>query len=352
MNYDKVRSWLKLPPGNWPPDHYALLGLHPGETDLERIEHHVHERFLWLRSQQLNSPDQVTEAMNLLARAFTCLTDPEAKKSYDAQLFAARTSGVASRLVGTTPPNSFAKTIGSWVAGWTLGANGQVGRPIELIVGSGIAIPETAPETGEISEGEGHQQPLTPAIPLKPPADAILETARSSSARRGLVTKRALYYRIGRTRQLLAAWERAGKYLNHPARRLARSTEAAELTRQLGAIRRHLENFPPLLGEAGQPGFYVVTLANQPKPMIVPTFRMLLPTQRETLARDCRDGFKLLTAHRQFLRQELRSLRKITRWGRLMRTLDAFFTEHPGWFLLAVAMVAMILAIWLSRKTH
>jgi hypothetical protein len=106
------------------------------------------------------------------------------------------------------------------------------------------------------------------------------------------------------------------------------------------------------LGEAGQPGFYVVTLANQPKPMIVPTFRMLLPTQRETLARDWRDGFRLLAAHRQFLRQELRALRKITWWGRVGRTLDAFLTEHPGWFLLAVALVAMALAIWLSRNAR
>src|SRR2546427_229756 len=84
MKSDKIYTWLGLPAGAWPPDHYTLLGLSPGERDVARIEQHVHDRLAKLRCYQLSHPEQATEAMNRLAQAFMCLTDPEAKKLYDA----------------------------------------------------------------------------------------------------------------------------------------------------------------------------------------------------------------------------------------------------------------------------
>src|SRR5205085_2212475 len=123
----------------------------------------------------------------------------------------------------------------------------------------------------------------------------------STTARRGLGTKRALYYRIARTRQLLRAWDQAGVFLSKPKRRLTKQAEAADLVRQLTTIRHLLRRFPPLLGEAGQPGYLVVALARQE--MIVQTFRTLLPSQRERLAQDWQSGRELLVSHRQFLRQ-------------------------------------------------
>src|SRR5262249_25432894 len=67
-------------------DHYTLLGLEPGEADTRRIEQRVQERMESLRRYQLTQADQVTEGMNRLAQALVCLTDPAAKKAYDAQL--------------------------------------------------------------------------------------------------------------------------------------------------------------------------------------------------------------------------------------------------------------------------
>src|SRR5437016_14590192 len=83
MKSDQIYTWLGLPAGAWPPDHYTLLGLSPGERDVARIEQHVHDRLAKLRCYQLSHPDQATEAMNRLAQAFLCLTDPAAKKAYD-----------------------------------------------------------------------------------------------------------------------------------------------------------------------------------------------------------------------------------------------------------------------------
>jgi hypothetical protein len=83
MDYQLIGSWLGLPPGPWPPDHYSLLGLQPGEANIERIEQSVHERLMRVRRYQLTHAALATEAMTRLARAFDCLTNPAAKKAYD-----------------------------------------------------------------------------------------------------------------------------------------------------------------------------------------------------------------------------------------------------------------------------
>ena len=86
MDHDMICSWLGLPTGTWPPDHYRLLGLQPGDDNAELIEQRVHERLDTVRRYQMMHPEQATEAMNRLAQAFVCLTDASAKKMYDVQL--------------------------------------------------------------------------------------------------------------------------------------------------------------------------------------------------------------------------------------------------------------------------
>lgn len=371
MSHDKVCSWLQLPLGGWPPDHYTLLGLEPGEVDAARLESQVHDRLQRLRRHQLQDPEPVTEAMNLLARAYSCLIDPEAKRRYDASLLESRAEGVPPAAApppetnGATPEEGAilpAATAGpvdplAWLFGpWNPQAPGapEGAAPPRVLDDWSAAPPPprlpTSPRDTAIDRaGETVVSDVLDKEASPPqPVDHVVRGAHSASARRGLATKRALYHRIARTRELLEAWQRAGKYLNHPDRPLIRSSEAVELTRLLQRICRLLSRFPPLLGEAGQPGFYVVTLAGQPKPMIVPTFRMLLPLQRETLGRDWRDGLKLLTAHREFLRTELRALRRTRWWGRVIRAADVLLTDHPGLFLLLTLLAAIAAAALLS----
>src|SRR5579871_6469340 len=82
-DHELICSWLGLPAGAWPPDHYRLLGLEPGEGDTALIETRVHERIDSVRRYQMRYPEQATEAMKQLAMAFDCLTDPAGKRSYD-----------------------------------------------------------------------------------------------------------------------------------------------------------------------------------------------------------------------------------------------------------------------------
>src|SRR5262249_4677779 len=78
MNDQLICTWLGITDAAWPPDHYRLLGLPMGEPNIERIEEQVHRRLESVRRYQLTHPEIVTEAMNRLAQAFVCLTDPAA----------------------------------------------------------------------------------------------------------------------------------------------------------------------------------------------------------------------------------------------------------------------------------
>jgi hypothetical protein len=70
----------------WTRIHYTLLGLKRDEDDPQVIEQRVHERMQRVRPFQLAYPDQVTEALNHLARAYSCLSDPAARAAYDKSL--------------------------------------------------------------------------------------------------------------------------------------------------------------------------------------------------------------------------------------------------------------------------
>src|SRR5437870_4426300 len=77
MNTKVLCTWLGLP--DWPPDHYALLGLKPGDNDAARLEQTVHERMARLRCYQISYPEEATEGMNRLAQAFICVSEALAK---------------------------------------------------------------------------------------------------------------------------------------------------------------------------------------------------------------------------------------------------------------------------------
>jgi hypothetical protein len=393
MSHDLICEWLKLPAGNWPPDHYTMLGLPQGEANVERIERQVHTRLELVRRYQLTHAEQATEAMNLLARAFVCLTDPAAKKAYDADLLGivAPPDGEAGEdepeapleLVAPAPPpvpepappSARARTDGPAPRG-PQRPPALTDIPVPAPRGAAAArtvqgpAPRPAPAAATAADSASAIPVLVPDKPaLRPPAvtipegprpaptaappslgaqdrpDPAAEIARSSpAARRGLGTKRALYRRLARTRELARAWEQAGKYLAWPKRRLTRPAEAAELVDVLTTIRTLLRGFPRLLGEAGQPGYLIIALARQPG--IVPTFQTLLASQREAYARDWWAGRTLLASHREFLRQELRSLRKRSLLGRYARAVRVFIAEQPGGLLVLLALLALNVAIW------
>jgi hypothetical protein len=369
MNQELICTWLGIGDAMWPPDHYRLLGLEAGEPNIERIEEQVHRRLETVRRYQLTHPELVTEAMNRLAQAFVCLTDPAAKRAYDVELLgepAIRSTHAVAIEEGGPPLAWLHRAPEELVPLETEPASEQGKAPAEEHASPAVPLlPAEAVEGVPAPESGQAQIPTTLAGPLPDatppdivipeglPADATLPVAEkpdpvaaeasAARARRGLGTKRALYFRIARTRKLLAAWEQAGKYLAQPQRRIARPAEATELIRLLTRIKSLLRGFPPVIGQAGQPGYLVVALAMQTAP--VPMFQTLLPSQRDSLAQHWEAGRTFLTAHCQFLRQEARARRRRSRFGRAVRAVASFIAEYPEYVLFALAVLAITFAI-------
>ena len=98
-----------------------------------------------------------------------------------------------------------------------------------------------------------------------------------------------------------------------------------------------MRQFPPLIGAAGQPGYWVATVVRQDD--LVRSFQALDPGQREALSRDWSAGRKLIAAHRDFLRQEVRTLRQCTWKQRLARAAYAAVTDQPATFFVILLVV-------------
>ncbi|HEX4589748.1 MAG TPA: hypothetical protein VH120_07455 [Gemmataceae bacterium] len=243
MSTPLVCSALGLPPGRWPPDHYALLGLSAGDVDAAAVEERVLERMERLRKYQLAEPDAVTDAMNRLAQALVCLSDPVAKAAYD--------TGLRPRSL-TTPP---------------------VPEPADSYT---LAPPE----------------PLRVA-PVVPVARPFRPRPLADDVRREAARRRAAIRRLSRT------WRDLGNYLRDPGRKLS-PAEAIDFVAALLELRERLaDETMSITISQGEPGSVVAALARQPLPLS--TFRHLLPEQRSALAADWRAGEVRIAAARSTL---------------------------------------------------
>jgi hypothetical protein len=382
MSRERICAWLKIAPTPWPPDPYALLGLAPGETDPDRIEMHVQIRLEQVRCYQLIHPEAATEAMQLLAKAFDLLhkKKPQAKPAVPPP--APEKPAAAKPAKPTVRPPSDKKpkpatalpppppvepapqvAVAAAPPAAPPATEPPAGQdPLAWIYGPWNAPGPARPPGSETidlrSDRSTQEMPAIPPPEEAPPApvpeppsreaideamDVAIEAARSAPARRGLSTKGAIYNRISRARRLLRAWAQAGNYLADPVVRLNRRGEAIDLVRQLTVIRQQLKDFPPLLGQAGQPGYLVVVLARQPE--IVKTFQEMGQAQRAMLVRDWESGLSLLAAYRLFLRQEIRSMRRKGRIGRFTFAARSLLAESAGLWLFLLGLVALNLVL-------
>jgi hypothetical protein len=161
--------------------------------------------------------------------------------------------------------------------------------------------------------------------------------------RRGLGTRRRLYLRIRKTRLLLAAWERAGKYLRKARRPLKNAAEEKDLGRALTAIGKHLRGFPPFLGRPAQPGYRIAGRARLAP--AVDWLHDLQPEERELLAQDWAAGRTLLASHRQFLRQEARAVHDLSPWRLALRAVAYDFPVEMALLGIVVLVIAAVLLL-------
>ncbi len=334
MSHELICSWLGLPVDCWPPDHYRLLGLQSGESDVAVIEEQVHQRHDSLRRYQMMYPEQATEAMNRLAQAFVCLTDPAAKKAYDEQVLGRRAS-TPPPMPRIAPPPLPTPAEPSNPHGWlgTPGINGPTSS-------SSSRLPPPLPAAPVEPEVVAAAKPAAQAELIDP----IRESAqRSERARFGLGTRGALHQRVLLTRHLMRLWYRLGKHLEDPGKKLTRP-EATEMKKLLQQLEDDGASFP-LLGEAGQPGHLILSLTQFDRSKDLLTLDHAV---RESLKRDWDAGLKFLELHRDFLRGELVAYRRRGRRQRLMLAVRAWLNTRPLTALLIFGGALALTIAWIA----
>jgi hypothetical protein len=281
--------------------------------------------------------------MNRLAQALVCLTDPTAKQHYDTALGLAVADKAGAPLPAgrnrvppapQPPVSEETKVPTRTQLDWS-----ATPPPVRV-----ATAPEAATPVAQHSPASS-----APTVAAAPSADPGREAVRAArAARRGLGTRGALYRRLQDTRRMLRAWDQAGKYLARARGRLTRPAEAAELTRRLARLDALLVAFPPLIGDAGQPGYRVVALARDEN--VVHMFKAMSDTEREALAQDWSLGRAVLLAHQRYVRQLARSVRRQGWLQRALRALQVAINDHPAWILVLVAVAFLLFGITLWSR--
>lgn len=357
--------WLGLPDRSWPPDSWTLLGLSPGQGDLSQVETQVQELMARLRCYQVSHPEEATEGMNRLAQAFIEVTEKLDRRRQAVTIAVAQLPGAAP---GIASPERRTRVLvqDDTAVEQPRRADWRVAPPPVRHDAEPALTPETGSETlldppvsetmvNEVATSPGSAispaaAPLpTPAVPLPPPVDPIVELARlSREARRGLGTLPRLLERIQLNRALRVAWCKAGKYLKRPDRKL-KPTEENDFSRRMDRIFRQVVDaeFPGFMGRPGLPGYRVVAMARLE--MTAQMFKVLGAKERQDLARDWAEGEKVLLEHHRFLQLELHAHRRRSLVHKAWSALMAPMQDHPG-IAGAIALGLAALAVWLLLR--
>lgn len=325
MNAELLRGWLDLKDAAWPPAPHVLLGIGKAERNLAHIETQVHARLETLRRYQISHPDEATEGMNRLAQAFVQIMEGYPKPT-PADEAPVSTSPPANSDVDTAIER---KTKLDWQS-----APPPVRR-------SG-AMPTIPPGNGKKS------------VPKAQPAPHVHDTQAmikhlahdSKAARAGLATIPAVVRRASETRRVLRAWNDAGRWLNVPKRRIQKPADDHDLARRLDAVKAALDDFVPILGQPGSPGYRVAATVRSPLNSFL-VRGMDLP-HRELLALDWVNGRNVLLMYRRFLLEKIKALRHRDPVYQLGHAIRWFVNDHPRIIgAVAVALVGVVSAIWL-----
>lgn len=85
--FDAYHKWLGIPPDQRPPTHYQLLGISPGEVDVEVIESAAVRQMAYVRNFQIGEHAEVCRGiLEELVMARATLIDPAKRRNYDARI--------------------------------------------------------------------------------------------------------------------------------------------------------------------------------------------------------------------------------------------------------------------------
>lgn len=355
VDHNLVRTWLGLPPGSWPPDHYTLLGLPAGRSEAAAVEPLVLDRMDRLRQHQLLHPELVTEGMNRLAQALITLTDSLEKSSYDIEL------GIAAIVPLSAAPQSKAPELPQ--SSPLIVAQPVIEQPEEAPVGIRVDADDTliiessnfevhaavaAEGTLGVSEAEHLHEPR--ARSTRSSANLIEAVALSSGRPRAVApaSRRWIYARLALLREAIRSWERLRSIAMVPDNPIATPGTVLILLEAASGLRPLLPKLRGVLGDLGEPGSLTVLLVRQP--LALDVIRRLLPEQRHRLSKDWQDAQRAL--HEEYARLRQLSLEARSELSgpsvsiRLWRSLR----DNPEWILFALVLLLLLISLTRSGR--
>jgi hypothetical protein len=361
VDHDRLCFWLGLPPASWPPDHYTLLGLARGKGDVAEVEARVLDRMEQIRPHQLLHPELVTEGMNRLAQALICLTDSVARAAYDRSLgippppfeVVEDEPEAAKPLIPTQQIELPSDEVGPLAA--EIGPEGPHGEakrlPYEVVEEPN---PPRKPPPYEVVPDAPRRRP--PPLPYEvvpdeelPEAELIpaevvepLELPESAEPLSAPVSRRGLYRRLAAIRKAMRAWEKLGPTYGTPAEALATPVAVLLLVQALAEAREALPGVSRVIRGPESPGGMVAALVRLPH--AIHAVRVLLPAQRQAVARDWRRGYEALRRERVRLREMVLAARPRAHREPAIRVLRAV-RRTPEWVLLLAALAALFIAL-------
>ena len=332
-----LRSWLGLPPGDWPPTGRELLG--PGSTP-EEGERHAMRLMSRLRPHQLLHPDLVTEGMNRLAQAM--LTSGTRRAAVPP---AVRPPPPARReeptpVVPVSPPTAGEFDFGRAVAPAVAFPAPAAAEPVVLDA-------EVLDDFDEPPEPVARfvQYDLLPTeVPPRPaetvPVPEVEAVERPLPA--GLVgeSRRTLYAEMAALRAVLRAWASLRTICGDPSEEVAtpgRVCAFLDAADQFRTAKRHpgfdAADWPPLAPR-------VFAVIGHDRPLGV--FRLLTPLQRRMLAHDWARGQGELEARRAGLRKSLRATRPQPTVSQTAAAAWRSLASHPEAILVPPAALLLL----------
>lgn len=361
MDYAQLQSWLGLPPGPWPPDHYALLDFPRGRAPLAEVEPRVLQKMEQLRHHQLLHPELVTAGMNRLAQALITLTDAGEKATYDAELGLAggNVAPMSPPLPPRPPSDVFVPPAAVIIAEPVFEdesheAEALPPHPTELT--QEIVLPAEVIPAYEVVPEPEIPPPLPLALPFEepPPAKPVDEVVEGRPVATPVrpwptppSTRRWVYTRLALIRKARRGWERLRTGFADPDDPLDRPARVLLVLEGAAAVRPHLPALLGVVGGVNEPGGMVAAILRQT--LLLDTLRRLLPEQRQSVARDWgRARYELEREHAR-LRQVARDLRataegppKVPTFLRWLRDVPELALVAAGLFILFLAAVRSV----------
>ncbi len=324
MNTALLLQWLNLPPGPWPPDDRALLGLAAGPIDAARAELNALARMEQLRPHQLKHPEVVTEGMNRLAQALIAVSSPVDSTSLTVSLRKPTRKAHPKPKPAESPfPAVDLAPVGTSVPTPTAVAE----EPLLL--------------EAQVVEAEVVVAPRLPLLPLSVeavPAGLVElpEIPLADDRRKG-------YRRIAYLRKLLRAWQALEPVVAVPSEPLASAEMVYRTLVGFAELRESLRRGRARYRALDSAGGSVLALAGQAHAVLV--LRELLPGQRQALAMDWATAKASLEAQSAAVRRSLKRPRRHrgpADWG---RSFGHVLQQNPEWILAAFTVLLILSGI-------